>query len=119
MSGFNIKSSGFDKALRSMSRAKAKEVLNRADKVVEKGVRQMANDAANLGPVKTGKLVGSIPPSVRRAKLAGSWQFGSDVEYAKEQEYTNPTKKGFFRKAVFNNRNKIRADLADILKGGR
>lgn len=118
MSEFKIKASGFDKAITSMSKARAVAMMVAGDVIVERNTRNMANKAAELAPRKTGKLKGSIPPSVRRAGHTGAWQFGSDVEYAEIQEYTNAHKKGFFRKSVFMYRNELRKELGKILKGG-
>jgi hypothetical protein len=87
------------------------------DRITEAYARKMANEAAQGAPVDTGRLRNSFPPSVRKESDV-HWSFGSDVEYAKVQEYEHRSKKGFVRKAVWDNReayrNKIKERLGQI-----
>lgn len=64
--------------------------------------RKMANESAGYAPVKTGKLRNSIAASPEEIDQT-TWEYGSDVDYAKIQEYTNKTHKAFIRKSVWNN----------------
>jgi len=60
-----------------------------------------------MAPVKDNILRPNIIASPRRLKL-GTWEFGSNLVYARRQEYEHPTKKGFIRKSVWNNRTPYR-----------
>ncbi|NWQ40391.1 HK97 gp10 family phage protein [Bacillus sp. EB106-08-02-XG196] len=93
--------------MRRLSDEAARDLVADIDIITERTVRTMANEAATNAPVKTGKLAASIPPSVEKLDDM-AWQFGSDVEYATRQEYEHASKKGFFRKAVWDNREKFR-----------
>lgn len=94
------------------------KTLETVDKVTETYARKMANEAAAAAPVDQNILAPSIAASPERDKgLKGVWTFGSNVEYARRQEYEHKTKKGFIRKAVWNNRTPYReAILREITK---
>lgn len=100
---------GIEKAIAGLS-MKAAESKIRADKVTETYTRKMANDSAGLAPVDTGDLRASIVASPRRIS-SGTWEYGSNLSYARRQEYENATKKGFIRKSVWRNRNPYREAL--------
>jgi hypothetical protein len=106
---------GVDEVLKALGEQAARELAQQIDADVERAARQMANEAANNAPVDTGKLSSSIPKTVNRVEPM-TWEFGSDVEYATRQEYEHKTKKGFFRKAVWNNREPLRKKIADTIK---
>lgn len=105
----SVKSFG-TKEVAKMFLKKSDEAFNIADNVTETYTRKMANESAEMAPVDTGKLKNSIAASPERI-AKGEWQYGSDVEYARRQEYEHRTRKGFIRKAVWNNRDKYRETL--------
>lgn len=110
----NVRVTGVEEVLRRIGEQGARAMAHEIDQVTERTVRTMANEAATNAPVKTGKLVASIPPSVEKVGEM-KWQFGSDVEYATRQEYEHATKKGFLRKAVWNNREQFRQDVREVI----
>lgn len=79
--------------------------------------RKAANESAEMAPVKDGKLRNSIVASPEQIDET-HWQYGSDVEYARKQEYEHKTQKAFIRKSVWNNetpyREKIRDHVRDL-----
>ena len=104
---FNIKALGV-KEIEKMFGQKAKDAITNADKVTETYTRKMANEAAENAPVKDNILSPALAASPEKLK-EGVWQFGNNgVEYTRRQEYEHPTKKGFIRKAVWNNRTPYR-----------
>jgi hypothetical protein len=111
---FNVNVSGLNDVLRMLDDGPVKTDL---DRITEAYTRKMANETAQAAPVDTGKLKNSFPPSVRKEGDV-SWSYGSDVPYAKKQEYEHRTKKGFVRKTVWNNRelyrNKINERLGEM-----
>lgn len=113
----NVKVSvkGLDKLLKKASPQAAKEIMNRADNTVSQYTRKSANDSAGLAPVKTGALRSSIPASVRKLGPA-KHGYGAGVPYDLVQEYTNPTKSGFYRKSVAKNKVLLRDALRNDLK---
>lgn len=82
----------------------------RADKVTETYTRKMANESGQMAPVKDNVLRPSIIASPRRISNA-VWEYGSDLPYARRQEYEHASKKGFIRKSVWNNRTPYREAL--------
>ena len=105
----NVKVQGVDKVINSFTLRGTKARM-RADKVTETYTRKMANESTEMAPVKTGDLRASIAASPEKLDDA-LWQYGSDLPYAVIQEYTHATKKGFIRKAVWNNRTPYREAL--------
>jgi hypothetical protein len=110
----NVRVTGVEEVLRMLGEQGAQQLAHEIDRAVERKVRTMANEAATDAPVKTGKLAASIPPSVEKLEEM-KWRFGSDVEYATRQEYEHATKKGFMRKAVWNNREQLRQDVREVI----
>lgn len=94
------------------------KTLETVDKVTETYARKMANEAAEAAPVDQNLLAPNIAASPERDNgLKGVWTFGSTLEYGRRQEYEHKTKKGFIRKAVWNNRTPYReAILREITK---
>src|SRR5690625_3871608 len=86
----------------------------RADKVTEAYTRKMANEAGQMAPVDTGDLRANLIASPHRLAPA-AWQFGGTLAYTRRQEYENKTKKGFIRKAVWNNRTQHQDRLRDTI----
>jgi hypothetical protein len=111
---FSVNVSGLQDVLRTLDAGPVKTDL---DRITEAYTRKMANETAQAAPVDTGRLRNSFPPSVRK-EADVHWSFGSDVEYAKVQEYEHRSKKGFVRKSVWNNRelyrNKINERLGEM-----
>lgn len=105
----NIGVTGIDKVINDLS-VKGMAAHQRADKVTETYTRKMANESADIAPVDTGDLRASIAASPRKIKNA-EWEYGSDLAYARVNEYENPTNKGFIRKSVWNNRAPYREAL--------
>lgn len=102
-----IQTFGVREALEKAGNDGAKRLVRKIDQDVERGVRQMANDSAEMAPVKSGRLAGSIPKTVSKVSPM-AWEYGSDVEYATRQEYEHKSRKGFFRKSVWTNWQKLR-----------
>lgn len=103
----NIKALGV-KEIEKMFGQKAKDAIANSDKVTETYTRKMANEAAANAPVRDNILAPALAASPEKLK-DGVWQFGSNgVEYTRRQEYEHPTKKGFIRKSVWNNREAYR-----------
>ena len=86
------------------------KALDRTDKVSETYARKMANESASKAPVLDNILAPSIAASPKKIR-DGEWSYGSNVEYALVQEYENPTKKGFIRTVVWDNREPYREAL--------
>lgn len=93
----------------------AVDLMRELDEITEKHTMQMANKAAEGSPWKSGKLAGSIPASVKKLTV-GKWTFGSDAAYARRQEYEHKSKKGFFRRAIWNGRNPFRDAIKTAIK---
>ncbi len=105
----NVKVQGVDKIMRDFSQ-RGLAAQYRADKVTETYARKMANESAEMAPVDSGDLRASIAASPERLANA-VWQYGSDLPYARRQEYEHASRKGFIRKSVWNNRTPYREAL--------
>lgn len=102
----NVKVQGIEKVMQGFDQ-RANEAVVRADKVTETYTRKMANESAGLAPVDTGDLRASVAASPRKLS-DGLWEYGSELPYARRQEYEHKSKKGFIRKSVWNNREAYR-----------
>lgn len=109
MAKINVKVRGLDKIMNDFSQRGFK-AQNKADKVTETYTRKMANNSADMAPVDSGDLRANILASPRRLAPA-AWEYGGTLAYTRRQEYEHPTKKGFIRKSVYNNRNDYREAL--------
>lgn len=79
------------------------------DGITEAYARKMAEESAALAPIDLGGLKGSIASSPQEADDdVHVWEWGSNLPYATRMEYEHPTRKGFVRKAVWDNRAKYR-----------
>jgi hypothetical protein len=78
-----------------------REANEKLDNVVEKRVLLMVNETRNRAPKLTGKLANSIDI---KQKFNLGRAYGSNVEYARRQEFEHKTLKGFFRKTVGKHR---------------
>ncbi|MFJ5716533.1 hypothetical protein [Neobacillus sp. NPDC093127] len=124
---FSVKVDGLDELLQALDPG---PVVTDIDRITEAYTRKMANESAIGAPRKTGKLANSFPSSVRKEGGFGAktkswilfgkattavWSFGSDLPYALKQEYEHRSKKGFVRKAVWNNREAYREKIRERL----
>lgn len=110
----NVKMQGIDSVMNKFT-LKAIQAQGAADKVTETYTRKMANESASLAPKDTGDLISSITASPRRLQPS-TWEYGSELPYARRQEYEHASKKGFIRKSVWNNRTPYRDALKRELK---
>lgn len=109
---FNVSVSGLGDTLRMLNDQTATEEVGR---VTETYARKIANDSANNAPVKSGDLKGSLASSPE-PESETLWVLGSDLPYALRQEYEHASKKGFVRKAVWDNRDPYRNKIAEVLR---
>lgn len=111
----NVKVDGLEKVLMDFSK-RGLDAQERADHVTETYTLKMAMESADMAPVDKGDLRASILASPEQLDDA-LWQYGSDLSYARKQEYENISNKGFIRKAVWNNRSPYREALRrEVLK---
>ena len=103
-----VKVEGIDDVLDSLGRWASEEKAKEIDKVSETYARKMAAESAGKAPIKDGALKGSIAASPQPGESLGEWTYGSDLPYARRQEYEHATNKGFIREVVWNNRDKYR-----------
>ena len=106
---FKITSLGDEEVKRKLARL-GERALGKTENVAETYARKMANESASESPVLDNVLAPSIAASPRKLR-DGEWAYGSNVEYARRQEYEHPTKKGFIRRVVWNNREPYREAL--------
>lgn len=106
----NINVAGIDALTKKIEGVAGRKALNNADKITETYTRKMANESAEKSPVDSGDLRASIVASPRKLE-EGVWEYGSELVYAKKQEYEHPTRKGFIRKSVWDNRTPYRTAL--------
>lgn len=105
----NVSVKGIDKVMKDFS-LKGIKAQTDVDKVAEKYTRKMANESADMAPVDTGDLRNNLLASPRRIKL-GTWEWGGTLAYTRRQEYEHRSKKGFIRKATWNNRQAFRDEI--------
>lgn len=111
--GFRISVHGVDALIKQLD---PNLVDREIDKLAETYARKMANSAALKAPRRDGYLKNSIVASVKR-ETRGVWSWGSDLPYARRQEFEHATMKGFVRKTVFEYRNEYRAAIRVLLRG--
>ncbi|MBC1862040.1 hypothetical protein HCA36_00300 [Listeria welshimeri] len=85
----------------------------------ERQLLESSSKTAQYAPRKTGALANSFPASVEMTDdLKG--QYGSDLEYATIQEFTNQTMSGFVRKTIQEDtplyKNKLKSRLKKVAK---
>jgi len=101
----NTKVLGVADVLKRLDAVAGKEALQDVDAITETYARKMANESAEMAPVRDGFLKNSIASSPEQAPDdPHAWQYGSNLPYAQRQEYEHRTHKGFIRKSVWNNR---------------
>jgi len=105
----NVSIRGLDEVISDFTEKGVKAQF-KADKITETYARKMANESADMAPVDTGDLRTSIAASPRKLKPA-HWEYGSNLAYARRQEYEHRSNKGFIRRSVWNNRTPYRDAL--------
>lgn len=105
----SIEVTGLDELMKKFDAISGQAAARNVDKITETYTRKMANESSASAPVDSGDLRASIAASPRPATSEqGVWQYGSDLSYARKQEYENMSRKGFIRKSVWNNRDPYR-----------
>ncbi|GMK47652.1 hypothetical protein PghCCS26_47820 [Paenibacillus glycanilyticus] len=112
MPSVSIKVKGLDTVMRAAKEIPQK-LLKELDDETERAALRVVNDARVNAPVLDGFLRNSIKVSGKK-KLQRV--VSSDRPYAARQEYEHPTKRGFFRKAIYKERVTFRAAIEDVLK---
>jgi Bacteriophage HK97-gp10, putative tail-component len=113
MPKFTVKATGVDEVLRKLGAEGARELTKELDRIVEKHALKVVNEARNNAPIDTGALKNSID-IYEKGELYRV--VGSDRPYARRQEYEHKTKKGYFRKALWNEREPFRKDIKDAIE---
>lgn len=90
------------------------EGKQKLDEVVERRALEMVNETREKAPRLTGKLANSINIVQSETKPL-TRTYGSNVEYARRQEYEHKTKKGYFRRTVAKHRPLFFKDVRDFL----
>lgn len=106
--------SGVADAIRKAKKAR-EMLIEGIEAETEKAALRTANESASNAPRLTGRLANSITASPRRVR-AMVWSVGSDLPYARRQEYEHKSRKGFFRKALLKERTKFREAIERVLK---
>lgn len=102
----NIRAQGVAEAIRQAGRMR-EQLINEIDADVEATMLLAINRSKSLAPVDTSRLRNSIM-EVRQERRIMQRAYGSDVEYAQRQEYEHKTKRGYFRKALWEARTTLR-----------
>lgn len=108
MARLSVSVKGIDELVKRLDASARSKVASETAKVTETYTRKMANESAENAPVKSSLLRNSIVASPRKSDAEGVWEWGSNVAYARRQEYEHKSRKGFIRKAVWNNREPYR-----------
>ncbi|MEK3813141.1 hypothetical protein ACO0DA_20475 [Bacillus subtilis] len=103
---------GLNRVVRGLD---ATQFVQEVDEETEAQTLLMANESAEEAPVKTGKLRNSIIASPEKVATA-LWEYGSDVDYAKIQEYTHKTQSGFIRNVVWRNERVFRGKILRLVR---
>lgn len=111
----NLKVTGVEALTKKLEGFAGQAAASNADKITETYTRKMANEAAANAPVRDNILAPALAASPEKLS-EGVWQFGNNgVEYTRRQEYEHPSKKGFIRKAVWDNREPYRNRIKEEL----
>ena len=115
----NVKVAGLDDVLRKLDKQLGQQAIDDLDKITEAYARKMANESAEMAPIKDGPLRNSIAssPQVSDDDIH-VWEYGSNLPYATRQEYEHKTNKAFIRKSVWNNREQYRAAIRKRITRG-
>ncbi|KUP31067.1 hypothetical protein AU387_15495 [Bacillus halotolerans] len=112
-SNMRISVEGLSRVIRGLD---STQFVQEVDEVTEAQTLLMANESAERAPVDTGKLRNSIVASPEKVAPA-MWEYGSDVDYAKIQEYTHKTQSGFIRDVVWSNERVYRGKILRLVQG--
>lgn len=112
MPKFSVKVKGLDAALRSAKEI-PKKLVTDLDNETERSALRVVNDARSNAPYRDGLLRNSI--RVYDKKLLQR-TIGSDRPYAQRQEYEHATRKGYFRKALYAERETFRSAIEKAIK---
>lgn len=112
MPKLSVKSRGLDKALQSAKDIPQK-LLKDLDDETERAALRIVNEARVNAPIRDSFLVNSIKVYDKKTLTR---TVGSDRPYAQRQEYEHPTKRGFFRKAIYKERDTFRAEIEKVIK---
>lgn len=85
------------------------------DDTIEVRALKMVNDTKMSAPVKTGKLRNSIDIITQDTKPMVR-VYGTNVPYARRQEYEHKSKKGFFRNNVQKHKPLLLNDIKKAIK---
>lgn len=107
---FDIKAVGVDEVMKRFKHFYDSSTETAVGNTVETYARKMASDAADNAPFLDGYLKGSLASSPEKFDNT-TWTFGSDLPYARRQEYEHESKKGFVRRSIWANRTAYRAAL--------
>jgi len=115
----NVQVFGIDDVLKKFAETGGEPAKRDLEKITETYARKMASESAEMAPVDTGALKNSISSSPRKAEGEEiAWEWGSNLPYATRQEYEHKSKKGFVRKAIWNNRTKYREAIRNRIAKG-
>jgi Bacteriophage HK97-gp10, putative tail-component len=116
---FKVNVLGLDNVLKRLEETGGQQTVGDLEKITETYARKMASESAEMAPVDTGALKNSISSSPQKAEGEGiAWEWGSNLPYATRQEYEHKSKKGFVRKAIWNNRTKYREAIRNRITKG-
>ncbi len=102
--------------LKNMIEKDVRRLQEKIDLAVERRTLKMINETKAKAPVKTGKLRNSIDLLSQETELMQR-AYGTNVEYARRQEYEHQTKKGFFRTTVAKHEPLLQKDIRQIVDG--
>lgn len=102
----NVKAEGIEEVMAKFGKWTKQAYAKDIDKISEAYAHQMAKESARKAPYDTGALINSILASPEPGEFLGEWTYGSDLPYARRQEYEHSSRKGFIREVVWNNRDK-------------
>jgi hypothetical protein len=105
---------GLDEVLQQLGVEGARQLEQELENIVEANAVRIANEAKENAPILDGNLKRSIHLYGRPAKLART--IGSNMPYAQRQEYEHATKKGYFRKALWNGREPFRREIREAIQ---
>lgn len=107
---FEVKTAGAKEVMKRFKHFYDASTENAIGNTVETYARKMAADAADNAPIKDGLLKNSLASSPERVAQM-TWTWGSNLAYARRQEYEHRTHKGFVRRSIWANRAAFRAAL--------
>lgn len=109
---------GIKETLARLEKQLGKDAVSDVDKITETYARKMSADSARFAPILDGFLRGSIASSPEPDRQPNIWRWGSNLPYARRQEYEHSTNKAFIRRAIWDNEKGYRdAVIRRITKG--